>query len=70
MGDAEHKEKKPKRIEAKIINSHSQTPMLSLPLDMTLPTCITSLQRYVGRCDSGSDQMQPIVLCILKYRSE
>lgn len=43
MGNVEDKEKKPKRIEAKIINSHSQTQMSSLPFEMALPTCITSL---------------------------
>lgn len=33
MGNAEDKEKKPKRIETKEINSHSQTQMLSLIRD-------------------------------------
>lgn len=34
IGNAEDKEKKSKRIEVKIINTHSQTQMLSLPLEM------------------------------------
>jgi len=63
MKDAEHKREESKRIKRKVItvSSNRQIQMLCLSLKMTYLTQVASLERYAGRCDSGSVQMWPVL---------